>query len=406
MTFKIASACLFILLAAGSFARADDPPLGRLADGRAYRTDPEGNQLVDYLAELEVQNEALTRRVNGLEDENKIKQNRIDSLLRASGKQSGYDEMLSERDLIKQPETSSAAVSSASVLPEPRLPEAGSCETQLTNLRESAASARFDLELQRNQFERELSASRNRIAELERRPPVTSVKIESADAAAVIHEQQSSAVRACQDRLSTLNDLVAAARFDFARQQEQCDQKLKYNYERIAELEHQAAIKAVKAGAITEVTTTQAEPKVAEVMRVPVAQQILAAEPRPEQSSSAKLLAAPRARLMAAAAPESPARDRALVVVRGSINTELNKLKGLIAQRDRQFEQYNRQQRALSLKPAALRSSRELTLIDIEQNTDNAISVHQLTALRADINELRAKVNEDVALVQRMTRAR
>lgn len=42
---------------------------GRLPDGRAFRTDAEGTQLVDYIAELELSVEALNRRVQGLEGE-------------------------------------------------------------------------------------------------------------------------------------------------------------------------------------------------------------------------------------------------------------------------------------------------------------------------------------------------
>ena len=40
-------------------------------NGVAYRTDGEGNQIVDYIAELEVTNDALKRRIVGLEDEMK-----------------------------------------------------------------------------------------------------------------------------------------------------------------------------------------------------------------------------------------------------------------------------------------------------------------------------------------------
>ncbi|MCI5066554.1 hypothetical protein MRY87_12595 [bacterium] len=39
---------------------------GRLAGGAAYRTDANGNEIVDYIAELEVTNEALERRIRGL----------------------------------------------------------------------------------------------------------------------------------------------------------------------------------------------------------------------------------------------------------------------------------------------------------------------------------------------------
>src|SRR5689334_17604677 len=53
---------------------AEDQHRGRLADGRAFRTDDQGNQLVDYIAELEVNIESLERQVRGLEDENRSKQ--------------------------------------------------------------------------------------------------------------------------------------------------------------------------------------------------------------------------------------------------------------------------------------------------------------------------------------------
>ena len=42
--------------------------LGRLPDGRAFRTDTEGNQVVDYIAELEATVDALTKQVIAYED--------------------------------------------------------------------------------------------------------------------------------------------------------------------------------------------------------------------------------------------------------------------------------------------------------------------------------------------------
>lgn len=56
-----------------SFAAADSPDgtakFGRLPNGKAYRKDAQGYQLVDQIAELEVDNDALKRRVTQLEDE-------------------------------------------------------------------------------------------------------------------------------------------------------------------------------------------------------------------------------------------------------------------------------------------------------------------------------------------------
>lgn len=52
------------------FADSPEPgKAGRLTDGRAYRIDAEGNQLIDHIAELEVTIDGLERQVRVLEDE-------------------------------------------------------------------------------------------------------------------------------------------------------------------------------------------------------------------------------------------------------------------------------------------------------------------------------------------------
>ena len=60
---------IFPLLFIFSFEVAAEPKTGRLPSGQAYRTDAAGNQIVDYIAELEVKNEALERRIRGLVNE-------------------------------------------------------------------------------------------------------------------------------------------------------------------------------------------------------------------------------------------------------------------------------------------------------------------------------------------------
>lgn len=55
---------VFCLISFSSYAQ----DFGRLPDGRAYRTDREGNQVVDYIAELEATVDALTKQVIAFED--------------------------------------------------------------------------------------------------------------------------------------------------------------------------------------------------------------------------------------------------------------------------------------------------------------------------------------------------
>ena len=69
-------AALVVVLCSFGAAVAEDQPLrGRLPDGRAFRTDAQRIQIVDYIAELELSIEALNRRIRGLEDELKEKNN-------------------------------------------------------------------------------------------------------------------------------------------------------------------------------------------------------------------------------------------------------------------------------------------------------------------------------------------
>ncbi|MEZ4754396.1 MAG: hypothetical protein R3A13_08830 [Bdellovibrionota bacterium] len=69
---------------------------GRLPDGRAYRIDAAGNELVDYIAELEVNNDALKQRVINLEDELNEKNSAIERL-KTTG---SLDPEIQERSLI------------------------------------------------------------------------------------------------------------------------------------------------------------------------------------------------------------------------------------------------------------------------------------------------------------------
>ncbi len=70
---------------------------GRLSNGAAYRTDRDGNQIVDYIAELEVENDALRRRIGGLEGE-------VESLMGSGSSVNSRNsapkpQMLQEKDL-------------------------------------------------------------------------------------------------------------------------------------------------------------------------------------------------------------------------------------------------------------------------------------------------------------------
>ncbi|GEM_PF-5560052 len=57
---------VLLILCLASFVISEER--GRLPDGRAFRTDADGNQVIDYIAELETTVDALTEQVIALED--------------------------------------------------------------------------------------------------------------------------------------------------------------------------------------------------------------------------------------------------------------------------------------------------------------------------------------------------
>lgn len=85
------------LLLSSAHAENKKPPYGRLKDGRAYRVDQGGYQLIDQMAELEVTVDDLKKQITALENETALKQQRIDDLI-ASGK-TPREKKLKETDI-------------------------------------------------------------------------------------------------------------------------------------------------------------------------------------------------------------------------------------------------------------------------------------------------------------------
>lgn len=164
---RLAIAATFVFGAFSNlWAEDEESSRGRLADGRAFRTDAQGNQLVDYIAELELSVEQLKRRVNGLEFELSEKQTALDRV--AAGK--GESKVVAERDLFKgkelkpeapvagtsgftspQPKERASLEALAATCPEqPKCPEVGAdaaCSHEVASLRQLLEKARFDADI-------------------------------------------------------------------------------------------------------------------------------------------------------------------------------------------------------------------------------------------------------------------
>jgi DNA repair exonuclease SbcCD ATPase subunit len=70
----------FFVISSSAMAADESSDKGRLDDGRAYRVDKDGFQIIDQVAELEVASDDLRRQVVALEDELKEKNKLIERL--------------------------------------------------------------------------------------------------------------------------------------------------------------------------------------------------------------------------------------------------------------------------------------------------------------------------------------
>ena len=130
-----------VVIPQSSFA---EPERGRLPDGRAFRTDVEGHQIVDYIAELEVTIEGLNRQVQSLEGELNDKNQALGRAARGEP----IRPRVQERDLI---------ASSQGGCPACPVQQCPNCDEELATLRHSyeAQLTSFRTQQQRQSAENE-----------------------------------------------------------------------------------------------------------------------------------------------------------------------------------------------------------------------------------------------------------
>jgi hypothetical protein len=86
--------------------------------------------------------------------------------------------------------------------------------------------------------------------------------------------------------------------------------------------------------------------------------------------------------------------------------TDLNQVRSLVVTRDNLFQgAVGRGDQQLQIKPSPLVSAKRRTLNDIAAGIKSAQQVHELTALRSDLSEIRALVQGDIDLLRRTGRA-
>ena len=387
-SFRSITYLLIVILACSSSLLAqDEPKNGRTADGRAYRTDKEGNQLIDYIAELELEVDGLSRRVHGLEDESDQKQKVIDRL----SKGAPVEGELTERNLVGGPASQKlqAHVVTESARTEP--------DQQLSS---EISSLKQELAQERATHQQTVVRYEDRISKLS--GDIESVKSGKATAAQATDLERIRALEAARDEL----DLVRRTHRDEVAKLNSHLEKVQQQF--AASQENFETVKAkydALASRHTEVLAAQAQLE-RNHDRNEAIQRTKSVVERTEQEEPARTAtysvdesrdrSEERASL-------SPARLRALDSVRGRINTDMNSLGGKISTRNRLFASYRGSQ--VQLKPQSTLSSKNESLDQLRRRTQSASNVTELSYIAREVSLIKNRVDDDLALISRMNKA-
>ena len=90
-------------------------------------------------------------------------------------------------------------------------------------------------------------------------------------------------------------------------------------------------------------------------------------------------------------------------MVRSELQTEYNRVQRAVSQRAGKYQQYNKRTHSnVSFKLSALRSSSGKTLGQIKQELQTSSDIRELSSLKGDLRSIKAKVDDDILLIERM----
>lgn len=375
-----------VIFTTSSVFSEQDPVRGKLADGTPFRTDSEGNQIVDYIAELENSVDYLNQRVISLEDELKSKQ---DSLERISSSKTASSKF-QERDIVDRSDQLPAFPNSA------------------------------EIEAKRN-LESKLAKAEGLNNELREELEILGAKLKSVSA------QQSSDIYRGADLSKELESLKASYEVKLSAEQDkqheleagilERESRIKELNQQLEEQKEEAQLTIAK----LERSLSDAESSTAKQVEHLESQLAQARESSKVQDSSVQQLARAEpfslsdrsssglARLSVSSdnkAPLSLSNMRAFESGRANIQTELNQVKRLVSSRDTLYNQSKGRSKNFSFKLTVPRSKRGLSLKEIESNLERAQRFSEFSLLRADLRDIQNKVNDDVAFMKRLVTKR
>lgn len=365
LVFFILSLTLFV-----PKAFSEDAERGRLADGRAYRTDVEGNQIIDYVAELELENMALRRRIGGLETEVEAR----------------------DAELSRQTSDTVAGVVERDITG-PSAPPAPAVAFQQRDCSIEVRNARMKFQDQEQDYlhqVQELRSTKSKISEHsarlqalldQREVELEGLRTRYQQVSNTLQQKLDDAERARLVALDRASQEAEESRIAQLRLEEQGRQAS------IAEgraREYQRKLEALRAQNAKE----QKEHDVVPIQTIP---------------SRASLN---ENRLRRPVRDTSPVRDAAVESLRGSVRRELTSVSRLMQKRDTLFEQYRTRHSsgAVVISPQRATSARGKSLSQVKALVAGAQSIHELARLQADIRQIEEKLREDLAALDRMAK--
>lgn len=357
-------------------AAVAEDPRGRLPDGRAFRTDLHGNQVVDYIAELEVAVDNLTRQVQGLEYESQQKQVTIDSLRKHAPE-------LKEKNLVAQKEfyEKKPIEKIECTCPEKQCPKAESVEDNLS------AANNDELEKIRS----ELSACQGTIHRKEKELAELQNNLESVSQELGTSESTFSALTA---ELTKKQEEIEAIRDQIENVQKESETLQRELQEASTEKD---VLSAKRTTELKELETAQADlTKIKEERKI-----LEEKQGEPEAGLEPLRQVAVKSETKASL---SPLRLAAMSTIRDELKNSISDIKKKVVLRDSLYTEYVKSPHVVAFKPTKAISSQGKDIAQMEQQIEGAGTARELSLLAKDIELIRSRIHSDITLMQRMSK--
>lgn len=375
---------LSVTLFVNAFAEDDR---GRLTDGRAFRTDAQGMQLVDYIAELEVTIDELKRRVHGLQYEVEEKEDIISALKRNGG----TTPSIVEKDLLTQKAANEILavplIKQQCPAPEP-CPDSfkrggGDCSQAVSSAKKEVAL----LTKEREQLQKTLTARNEMLSSYKK---LVAKNSQHADSQVPLLQSQ---LLQKEEESQTLLASLGKVRAEL----EATKEKNKQVVSKLDALRDGCQVYQEEMGLLNAKLTdenTELREQFAELQK--------------ELATSKENLVEAKS----AAEKEKNTTERAslstrsleqLSTARSELQTLFNRTRGMVYERDKRYKLLMQSSgRSLRVEMSSLRSERGMTLKAISEKIRSVPSLTAASALRRDLLDIQRLVKTDIKLIGRM----